>query len=587
MFESIQSMIDNITNSKVDISNANIYEEFKLPIEYLKSDIYEIDPIVKSDLEIDFCDTSDNVTNTMYDHLLLPEDVFDTKCMVRNNMYTTNVKYLQETQQLVKNMTIFNERDCSKIDSHELLGVWKETKQNPWFLDKYCYIDWKIFRHFNESHIFLQVLSFMNMSSPFLALIVPILFLIFPFLILKLQGIPISFTAYLNTLKLIAKDHFIGKMLNIQNLKIETVFYVLFSIGFYCMQIYQNVNICMRFYNNLSNINNYLIHMKSYIEKTTHKMNLFLEINKDHVYYEEFNYDVHYHNNSLQELYQLLEGIRFQPSIFKITEVGYLLKVFYIVHSNMEYHKAIQYSVGFNGYINNLKAILCHVENKAVNFAEFSTKKTIFKNQYYPPLHNEPHVVKNDAAVNKTIITGPNASGKTTLLKTTMLNIIFTQQYGVGFYSNCFLQPYHYIHSYLNIPDTSGRDSLFQAEARRCKQIIDLIQNNSSKRHFVIFDELFSGTNPVEASKSAYAFLLYLSKYENVDFILTTHYTSICKKLEKRSKIKNYKMNVLIDGNKLSYTYKMMKGVSKIQGALIVLEEMNFPNEIIDCIKKD
>ena len=89
MFESIQSMIDNMTNSKVDISNANIYEEFKLPIEYLKSDIYEIDPIVKSDLEIEFGDTSDNVTNTMYDHLLLPEDVFDTKCMVRNNIYTT------------------------------------------------------------------------------------------------------------------------------------------------------------------------------------------------------------------------------------------------------------------------------------------------------------------------------------------------------------------------------------------------------------------------------------------------------------------------------------------------------------------
>ena len=72
--------------------------------------------------------------------------------------------------------------------------------------------------------------------------------------------------------------------------------------------------------------------MKTYIEKTTHKMNLFFEINKHRVYYENFNYDVHYHN-SLQELYQLLESIRFQPSIFKITEVGYLLKVFYIVHS--------------------------------------------------------------------------------------------------------------------------------------------------------------------------------------------------------------------------------------------------------------
>ena len=64
-------------------------------------------------------------------------------------------------------MTIFNERDCSKIDSHELLGVWKETKQNPWFLDKYCYIDWKIFRHFNGITYFLTSSFFMNMSSPF------------------------------------------------------------------------------------------------------------------------------------------------------------------------------------------------------------------------------------------------------------------------------------------------------------------------------------------------------------------------------------------------------------------------------------
>jgi hypothetical protein len=587
MFESIQSMIDDMTNSKVDISNADIHDEFKLPIQYLETDVYEIDDNIAADLEIDFCDVSGHMSNTMYDHLLLPEDVFDMKCIVRNNMYTTNADFLQETQQVIKNMKPFNENDCSKIDSCELLKVWKETKQNPWFLDKYCYIDWKIFRHFNESQTFLQVLSFMNMSSPFLALIVPLLFLIFPFLILKIQGIPISFTTYINTLKIIAKDHFIGKMLNIQNMKIETVLYVFFSIGFYCMQIYQNVNICMRFYNNLSSVNTHLSNMRTYIERTLHKTDLFLKLNKDLIYYKEFNDDVLHYSNSLRELQQMLKSIRFEPSIFKITDVGYLLKVFYVLHSNIEYHKAIQYSVGFNGYINNLKAILCHVENKAVNFATFSSKKTMFKDQYYPPLHKEPLVVKNDTLVNKSIITGPNASGKTTLLKTTSLNIIFTQQYGVGFYSDCVLQPYHYIHSYLNIPDTSGRDSLFQAEARRCKQIIDLIQNNSKKRHFVIFDELFSGTNPVEASKSAYAFLLYLSNYENVDFILTTHYTSICKKLEKRSKIKNYKMNVLVDDNKLSYTYKMTKGISKVQGALIVLEEMNFPNEIIDCIKKD
>ena len=33
-----------------------------------------------------------------------------------------------------------------------------------------------------------------------------------------------------------------------------------------------------------------------------------------------------------------------------------------------------------------------------------------------------------------------------------------------------------------------------------------------------------SGTNPIEAKKAGYAFLSYLSKYNNVDFILTTYY---------------------------------------------------------------
>jgi DNA mismatch repair ATPase MutS len=189
------------------------------------------------------------------------------------------------------------------------------------------------------------------------------------------------------------------------------------------------------------------------------------------------------------------------------------------------------------------------------------------------------------------IITGPNASGKTTLLKTTTINIIFSQQFGCGYYKSCTLNPYTHIHSYLNIPDTSGRDSLFQAESRRCKEIIDIIREHPDSagcRHYCIFDELYSGTNPVEAAKSAFSFLSYLSKYENVDFILTTHYTSICKKLQKRSKrICNYKMDVdVLENGHFKYTYRLKKGISKIQGAKQILSEMNYPSEILDNFDK-
>jgi dsDNA-specific endonuclease/ATPase MutS2 len=85
------------------------------------------------------------------------------------------------------------------------------------------------------------------------------------------------------------------------------------------------------------------------------------------------------------------------------------------------------------------------------------------------------------------IITGPNASGKTTILKSTLINIIFTQQFGCGFYEFADVAPFNHIHCYLNIPDTSGRDSLFQAEARRCKEILDIISTNKKETNFFGF----------------------------------------------------------------------------------------------------
>ena len=138
----------------------------------------------------------------------------------------------------------------------------------------------------------------------------------------------------------------------------------------------------------------------------------------------------------------------------------------------------------------------------------------------------------------------------------------------------------------MNIPDTSGRDSLFQAESRRCKEILDIIETTDVKnaRHLCTFDELYSGTNPEEATKSAYSFLLYLAKNSNVDFILTTHYTSICSRLKKSKCIENWKMDAIVKDDDIQYTYKIKKGISKIQGAIKVLKDMEYPKEIIDSI---
>jgi DNA mismatch repair ATPase MutS len=183
------------------------------------------------------------------------------------------------------------------------------------------------------------------------------------------------------------------------------------------------------------------------------------------------------------------------------------------------------------------------------------------------------------------IISGPNASGKSTLLKTTLLNVLLSQQIGFGFYSKAKITIFDYLHCYLNIPDTSGRDSLFQSEARRCIEILDSINTNNS-RHLCVFDELYSGTNPYEAISAATAYLQYMNKYPNIKYVLTTHYLELCKNLDKNKKIINYNMEIVENSNDFIYTYKLLKGISRVKGGIKVLKDLNYPEEIIHNTKK-
>ena len=58
--------------------------------------------------------------------------------------------------------------------------------------------------------------------------------------------------------------------------------------------------------------------------------------------------------------------------------------------------------------------------NKQISYCEYTDKPTKFKNSYYGILYNKK-VVKNSYQFKKHhIITGPNAAGKTTLLKSTL-----------------------------------------------------------------------------------------------------------------------------------------------------------------------
>ena len=273
-------------------------------------------------------------------------------------------------------------------------------------------------------------------------------------------------------------------------------------------------------------------------------------------------------------------------SFKKFKQIGHVMKCFYQLYNKREYHETLKFSFGLNGYIENLLGLGERYNKKQINHCKIVTANSSsrFKDAYFPALV-DASPVKNSYSLDKHIlITGPNAAGKTTLLKTTIFNIILSQQTGFGFYKRASIILYDYIHCYINIPDTSGRDSLFQAEARRCKDIltsIDQVQPHKQKQHLCVFDELYSGTNPYEAIGSAYAFLSYLNKYSNVNFVLTTHFLDLCKRLDKHSSINNYHMEVHETGEDLKYTYKMKRDISTIKGGVKVLRDLEYPLEII------
>jgi len=569
-----------------------IYGDFKLPIAYLpKHQVFTLSDTVQTDIEL--AETQTPESKSMYEYLFQPSHPFAQETIKEwKQSYTANTEYLGETQVVLKDMVKF---DKSPINHTGIMKLWKDTKENDFFLEKYCYIEWDFFKSLNRSSSFLQILSVGNMLSPIMSLILPIIFLIVPFIILKIRGLPITFAIYVEVLKDIAKNHFIGKtLMNLGSITWDKATYLLITIGLYFYQIYQNVLLCQRFYQHIHTVNESLFELREYVGISLRNMELFNKLHEKKSFYGGFCSITKEHLSNLKELYSELESVRpFDATLgitAKIGQVGYLLKCYYEIHSNMEYERSLCYSFGFEGYLDNLRGVYSHLLSGNMNLVEFDTKKKCqFIKQYYPPYFDKTHV-KNDCSIKKNIIiTGPNASGKTTFLKTTTINIIFSQQLGCGFYESGFINPYTHIHSYLNIPDTSERDSLFQAESRRCKDIIDIIQSNPESkgfRHYCIFDELYSGTNPTEAAKSAQAFLKYLAKFKNVDFILTTHYVSICKKLAKSKMITNYKMDVLLkNGGELEYTYKIVKGISKVQGAVRILEQMNYPKEIVDELR--
>lgn len=553
--ENLQEQIDQL------YLNGIAYREtisHKLPIEYVSHQ--KLSETIRNDLEI-------GKINPLYKHLFHSTPLMDQWC----ENYTTDKSFLKHTQRCIKRYSV-KDYVCDGFQKG-----YQDFISETNFIDKYQYIGFKFLKHLNESSTFLHSLSLYNLASPVLSLLSPLMMLILPFMIIKLQNGSITIDAYIQHLKKVFVQTSLYQLLfNTQSLSLQSRMSALFSLFIYGLQLYNNTISCVSFYRNITKVYQFLIDYKTHIKQS---IDLCREVSRDvsaYSSYEGFRKELSRQLEGFYRILDKLEQIRPCETIgAKISQVGLLMNLYYDLFMKEENHASVTYSFFIHDFNRDMLSLRRAVREKIIRKCTFKSE-TKMKGLYYLPHQKEK--VRNDADLKSNLmISGPNASGKTTLLKSVFLNTIMSQQFGFGCYEKASIHCYDVFHSYLNIPDTSGRDSLFQAEARRCKDIVDCIVKFPEKRHLCIFDEIYSGTNPSDAVSCAKLYLEGLNKYKSkVDYMITTHYIELCEHFKGKPLVSNKKMMVREFPEKLEYDYKMTDGISYINGGMFILKQLEY-----------
>lgn len=551
--------------------------EFKHPIEYSKH--RTLTTVVQEDLEIN-PDASNNILNHIYNQSAEKKSKYNLLLGKWSSLYSLDEKYLKDSQKVLKKYK-YHENTMD-----DFIEEYVDFKRQQNFLSKYQYVQFHRFQYLNTIVPFLQVLALYNFCSPLFSLLAPILGMIIPYFVLYIKGLRLGFSQYLNIVKKIITNQYIIKgVLNFTKNSLQSNLYLVTSIFFYFMSVYNNIISCFQFYKNTEFMIRFTKKYQHFLNEGEELIDTIYQSTGKRKTFRQFNDAMINHKANIAKMKIQLNNIcECKDKMSKYGKIGFLLKCNFDIYHDSQYDETVGFLMYLNNYNHDMYNASSLLKENRLNVCKFKKDtKPIIKGGYYIP-HIAESNISNDIGLRKNlIITGPNASGKTTLIKSTILNLFLSQSLGCGCYSSCQIPLYDYYHSYLNIPDTSNRDSLFQAEARRCKEIILFIEKNKNKKHFCIFDEIYSGTNPSDAVLCATIYLKGLNKYKtNVDYVLTTHYINLCENFEENENVTNKKMmvNQNKDG-KLEYCYKLVNGISKINGGYQILEQLEYPEDLL------
>ena len=229
------------------------------------------------------------------------------------------------------------------------------------------------------------------------------------------------------------------------------------------------------------------------------------------------------------------------------------------------------------GFLDSMISI-CSYRESLENWCipEFDNKNIgIGAKNLYHPLIAKP--VKNSISVEKSVLlTGSNASGKSTFIKTVAINAIFAQTINTVLadsYKTCF----YYIYSSMALrDDLENSESYYIVEIRSLQRILDKVKE--SKVPVLCFiDEVLRGTNTLERIASSSEILAYLAGKGAMCFA-ATHDIELTNMLKKY--YVNYHFEEHVDEEDVLFDYRLREGAANTRNAIKLLNMIGYDKVI-------
>ena len=195
---------------------------------------------------------------------------------------------------------------------------------------------------------------------------------------------------------------------------------------------------------------------------------------------------------------------------------------------------------------------------------------------YHPLLQDPiPNSITEERSV---LLTGSNASGKSTFIKTLAINAILAQTIYTAT-ATSYQGSFFIIYSSMALKDNIfSSESYYIVEIKSLKRILDRVNDTIPTLCFI--DEVLRGTNTLERIAASSKILESLAKQNTLVFA-ATHDIELTHILEKD--YSNYHFQERIEDHKILFDYKLYQGKAVSKNAIKLLDMLGYPQEITNA----